>query len=377
MNTIVKKRDEILEKYIRNYLNNEKYANITPLTFSFLITKRCPLRCKHCFNNKIIKDVDKNELTLDEYEKLSLSMNPFLTAFFGGGEPFVRKDFHEIVAIFRRNCNMQWSSVTTNGMLQDSILSQIEKICLNAPGQKFVLNFSLDGYREQHDLTRGKGVYDKCIDTINQCQKLRKRYKNLSLGIVTTMTTINEEIIPEFFEDISETINPNVISLLLARQSPRDGKYLKRIQPENYHKAQNKLYDLFKMNKNGDPNNPNAYFPFAFYDFIDKTLISGRKEFYCYAGKYGAYIDFDGTVNPCEIINDEECTNNPVCMGNLRDYNMDFKKLWLSDNAKKIRNTINHRDCCENCTHETEGILPSIYFEPNSRVYRKRIINRD
>ncbi len=374
MENIVVKKDKILETYIKHYLANKEYVEKTPLTYSFLVTKRCPLKCKHCFNNKAEKDYEKNELTIDEYEKISCSMNPFLTAFFGGGEPFIRNDFHKIVSLFRKNCKMQWSSVTTNGLLQNSILTQIEKICEDALGQKFVLNFSLDGYSEQHDLMRGKGVYSKCIDTIRMCNQLKKKYKNLSIGIVTTMTSLNENVLTDFFQDISDDLKPDVISLLLVRQFPRDGEYIKQINPDNYYRAQQKLYELFVEGKNGNPNAPNAFFPFAFYDFINKTLSSDKREFQCYAGTYGAYIDFDGDVNPCEVFNDEMCNDKPVLMGNLRDYDLDFKKLWTSDRAKRVRKMVNQSRCCQKCTHETEGILPSLYFPPNDIVYKERII---
>ena len=52
-------------------------------------------------------------------------------------------------------------------------------------------------------------------------------------------------------------------------------------------------------------------------------------------------------------------------MGNLRDYDMDFIKLWNSEQALKVKQLVNRHKVCEQCTHETEGILPSIYFEPN------------
>ncbi len=40
-----------------------------PLTFSFLITEKCNLNCKHCFNHD--NKYGKNALPLDEYEKLA------------------------------------------------------------------------------------------------------------------------------------------------------------------------------------------------------------------------------------------------------------------------------------------------------------------
>lgn len=380
MNEILNKKilfaeDEIMRKYINRYARRNFFYYNTPMTISFLVTNRCNLRCKHCFNNKTVKDkgCERQELTLDDYEKLSRSLKFVASGLFCGGEPFIRSDLHKIVNIFKNNCNMQYTSATTNGILCDSILEQTEKIIYDDKRKRFVLNFSIDGFEREHDITRGVGVYKKCIDTIKAINKLKEKYKNLQTGIVTTMTTINEGIVADFFDYISEEVKPDVISLLKVRQSPRGGNELKEIDIENYKKAKDKLIQLFIEGKNGNRNSPVGYYPMAFYDIIEKSMKHNLREFYCYAGIHGAYIDYNGFVNVCEILGDIECSNNPVSMGNLRDYGMDFGKLWNSEEAQKVRSCVNRHKCCENCTHETEGILPSIYFEPNSIIYQERM----
>lgn len=370
-----KKTLEVKTKLVDNLINSYQKRHLfkynTPMTMTFLITNRCNLSCKHCFNNKICDD--NKELTLDEYEKLSKSMTFFASALFCGGEPFIRQDFSEIVSLFRKNCNLQYSSTTTNGQLINSILSQTQSICESDKEKRFVLNFSLDGFENEHDNIRGKNTYKNCIETIKECIKLKSKYSNLQIGIVSTMNTINEECLSEFFDYINHKINPDVISLLLTRQSPRDGEYLKHIKPENYTKAKEKLNSLFIKGKNGDLNSPLSYIPLSFYDFISQTLKNGKRSFYCYAGQHGGYIDYDGYVNTCEIIGDINNTSHPMHIGNLRDYDMDFLKLWNSEQAYMVRNKVNRHECCENCTHETEGLLPSIYFEPNSYTYKERM----
>lgn len=101
-----------------------------PLTFSFLITEKCNLNCKHCFNHD--NKYGKNALPLDEYEKLAKSIVFFASEFFCGGEPFLRNDFCEIVSLFQKNCNITWASTTTNGQFTESILRQTERICINS-----------------------------------------------------------------------------------------------------------------------------------------------------------------------------------------------------------------------------------------------------
>ncbi|MBU5317323.1 radical SAM protein [Clostridium bornimense] len=367
--------NKIIKKYIHSYQKRHYFKNDTPMSISFLITNRCNLRCKHCFNNKTVKTMDKSEkeLTLDEYKIIAESMGFVASGLFCGGEPFIRNDVAEIVNIFRDKCNMQFTSTTTNGILTDSIIDQTERIVSNDKRKRFVLNFSLEGFESEHDITRGDGVYKKCIASIKEANKLKKKYSNLQIGIVTTMTTINENIVSDFFDYISEELEPNVISLLKVRQSPRAGEQLKNININNYIKAKEKLNKLFIKGKNGNVNSTVAYYPLTFYDIVEKSLVTDKREFYCYAGTHGAYIDYNGYVNPCEIIGDSMCSNEPLSMGNLRDYNLDFLKLWNSERARMVRSRINRHICCEKCTHETEGILPSIYFEPNAFMWEERM----
>lgn len=368
-------RQEIFDRYICSYAS-KCHTKQEPLTYTILTTRRCPLKCRHCFNNQQLDNsLKNNELSLEEYKRIAEQLPPFMSVYFGGGEPFIREDFSEIVNVFFEKCHMQWASVTTNGILQDSILSQMKKICERLRGKKFVLNFSLDGDELEHDFIRGKGVYSKCLDTIQKCIELKQEYNNFSIGIVTTMTTINENKVCEFWDGLLEKITPDVISLLLVRQFPRDGEYLKSIDPQNYKKATEKLYDLFLRKRNGSPDTINAYFPFAFYDIINKTINTHKKEFLCYAGKYGAFIDYNGDINPCEVIGDPLCNPSGIVIGNLRDYEYNFMKLWNSMTGINVRGMVNKCKACEKCTHETEGISPSLYFSPNDKYYKERIFD--
>ena len=367
----LQQEEQIMNKFLNKYQRRHFFQYDTPMTISFLLTNKCNLRCKHCFNNTEKKMED--ELNVEDYDKLASSMGFVASGLFCGGEPYLRSDLADIINIFKEKCNMQFCSTTTNGTLTDSILEQTEKIVSIDRRKRFVLNFSLDGYENEHDLTRGKGTYKRCIESLKEANKLKKKFSNLQIGIVSTMTTINENILSDFFEYISDKYEPNVISLLKVRQSPRIGEYIKEISIENYRQAKETLNKLFVNEKNGNIDSPVGYYPLAFYDIIEKTMRSNMREFYCYAGTHGAYIDYNGDVNACEILGDYNCTSHPFLMGNLKDYNMNFINLWNSEQAQIVRNTINRNKCCEKCTHETEGILPSIYFEPNAIFYKERI----
>ena len=359
---------ENLHRVLNMYQKNHLFYDATPLTVSFLVTARCNLRCKHCFNHQVEKTSSekmRKELSLDEIEKMSKSMGFFLNALLCGGEPFIRDDLHEIVRLFRVNNKAKAFSSSTNGQLTDKVVKQMEYISQYSKYENYSMNFSLEGFEDENDEIRGKGAFKKTIETWNECKKLQKIYGNIIQNVVVTMNSVNQNTLPQFFKWVYDTLKPNRIMMLLVRQSPRGGEYLKEVNPKNYDIAKKCLEKYTLKGYNGKCDIPTTYIQASQYYYTSKTLHSGKREFMCYAGKHGAFIDYDGEVNVCEVFNDVQCNNKPVTMGNLRDYDMDFIKLWNSEQALKVKQLVNRHKVCEQCTHETEGILPSIYFEPN------------
>ena len=57
----------------------------------------------------------------------------------------------------------------------------------------------------------------------------------------------------------------------------------------------------------------------------------------CYAGWASAQIYSDGSVWPCCIRADN--------LGNLRDYNYDFKSIWFGEGIREVRRSIADKEC--------------------------------
>ena len=98
----------MMDRFKNSYLKSHYHKNDMPLTISFLITNRCNLKCKHCFNRTNGAKTCE-ELTFDEYERLSKSMSFFSSGLFCGGEPFIRDDMADIINLFRKkNLNISY-----------------------------------------------------------------------------------------------------------------------------------------------------------------------------------------------------------------------------------------------------------------------------
>lgn len=355
-----------IDEFFRRYMQRHNHNYGTPLAFSFLVTNRCFLRCKHCFYHQRINLTDSVELTLDEYRRLSNSLDDFLIGIFSGGEPFVRDDFAEIVTLFRKNNRVKFTDTSTNGQLTSSILRQAEEIC-KCDKKPFFLSFSIDGPEEVHDEIRGKGVFMTAMRTWKECKKLKKHYPNLRLAINTVFNSINQDSMETFLVWLESEIQPDEINLMLIRQNPRAGDEIKKVDYSKFEKS----IEYLKTKKNEkcsveENSNPLNQLMLTVNSLVQETTTTGRRSFYCYAGIHGAFVDYNGDVNACEVLGDQVSSHGDQrCIGNLRDHNLNFHSLWNSESANLVRNMVNKHKACTGCTHETEGLIPSIFFKPN------------
>ena len=227
----------LLQSYERRHLLRDG----TPLVFSFLVTNRCFLKCTHCFYYETTEATgmraSPDELTLDEYRRMSNSMQWIFMALFCGGEPFLRTDLHEIIGVFRRNNRLHWADSATNGQLTAQIVQQVELICKQDKFKVFSLSFSIDGFEDVNDATRGKGTFQRSLESWKECKRLAAIYGNLQLNFSTTIHTVNQHSLAAFLRWAIDALQPNHIAILKARQSPRGGAQITNVDPVRYDEA--------------------------------------------------------------------------------------------------------------------------------------------
>ncbi len=76
-----------------------------PVNLIFFVTSRCNLLCTHCFYWEELNK-RKNELELDEIERVSRSLPNLLSVSLTGGEPYLRPDLPDIAACVTSRCNL-------------------------------------------------------------------------------------------------------------------------------------------------------------------------------------------------------------------------------------------------------------------------------
>src|SRR5712672_1216583 len=147
-------------------LHQRYFGERAPLEVSIEVTRRCPLECKHCYNNLPMGDVAarNRELSKEEHFQL-LDQLVDVGAFwllYTGGEIFARRDFLEIYAYAKQKGFL--ITLFTNGTL---ITERIADFL--AELRPFVIEITLYGATREtyEELTRVPGSYDKCLRGID------------------------------------------------------------------------------------------------------------------------------------------------------------------------------------------------------------------
>jgi len=157
----------------------------SPVNLTWEVSLLCNLRCSHCLSAS--GEPAENEMTTAEALDLvaQLDTAKVFQINFGGGEPFMRPDFEQILEACHARGIM--TCISTNGTLLDA--ARVERL---ATSRLVAIQVSMDGAkRETCDAIRGDGVYDQAIEAIKLLAKSR-----IPTSINTVLTTQNAEEIP-------------------------------------------------------------------------------------------------------------------------------------------------------------------------------------
>ena len=330
--------------------------NQMPVYLIFYVTDRCNLTCTHCFYSAELNK--KNEIGLENIEKLTKSLKDVINVGFTGGEPFLRKDIDKLIHYFRINSGMRVASIPTNGTLTKLTLEKVDKIMGDNPGMYMHISVSIDGSEKLHEEIRGmKGCFQKSMETLKGLIELKKRYDKLNVGIITTLTGENDSSIKEVFNYITDSYKIDSFQINMLRGKPKSAKlgkdslkYYKELLKETDKKIKEGKIGGYKI-MGGDFYTATNL---VFRDMLVKTLEFGRYQSPCYAGITNGIIYPTGDVFACEIRDD-------LKLGNLKDVDYDLRKLWFTSRADDFRKDIKYNKCF--CTFECQ-LSTNVLFNP-------------
>jgi len=325
-------------------------GKINPITLTFSLTAACQSRCKTCkIGEKYHQNpsIAEKDLGLDEIEKIFKTMKPVYFFNISGGEPFLRKDLPQIVELACKYLKPRVIHTPTNAIssnkIYDYTIEILEIINKYDPNVPFTVKPSIDGVGEKHDKIRGvKGNFEKLINTINLLKPLQKKYKNFHLELGTVVSNFNIDDLDEI-EDFVHTLGIESYRNEVAEQRSEfynigdpitpSGEVYAKLMKEFSKKIINNIHNKRNLAKMTEA------LRVVYYDIAGKILTKKRQVIPCYSGVSNVHINYDGGVWPCCVL------GYTKQMGNLRDYDYNFQKLWYSREATNIREYIKHKNC--------------------------------
>ena len=194
------------------------------------MTRRCNLRCIHCYSQSQDKDYP-GELTTGEGKSLIDDLAQFQVPviLFSGGEPLMRPDLPEL-AQYATSKGIR-AVISTNGTL---ITPDMAKV-LKEIGLSYV-GVSLDGLQETNDRFRGmSGAFDHALQGIKNCQA-----QGIKVGLRFTINKKNVHDIPAIFRLLEAEDIPRVCFYHLVYA----GRGSKLIQEDLSHQETRTTVDL-------------------------------------------------------------------------------------------------------------------------------------
>lgn len=168
-------------------LHKRMVAQRVPSSGAVEVTRRCSLKCVHCYNNLPVNDAvaKRDELTYEEHCRIidEITESGCLWLLFTGGEIFARRDFLDIYAYAKGKGLL--ITLFTNGVLLTREIADFLK-----EWRPFSIEITLYGRTQEtyEQITGMPGSYEKCMRGIHLLME-----RNLPLRLKSMVITTNKQ----------------------------------------------------------------------------------------------------------------------------------------------------------------------------------------
>jgi MoaA/NifB/PqqE/SkfB family radical SAM enzyme len=163
-------------------------GNASPIVYLISPTMKCNLNCPGCYASQYSRQDDLEIETIDRVVTEGKALGMYMVTILGG-EPFIRRD---MLDIYRRHNDVFFQVFTNGTLISQELADDLAKM------GNVMVAFSMDGFEEETDARRGKGVFKKVMQGMDQL-----REKGVPFGFSTMVTRYNlNTIISESFNDM-------------------------------------------------------------------------------------------------------------------------------------------------------------------------------
>jgi mycofactocin radical SAM maturase len=302
-----------------------------PVNLTWEVSLACNLRCSHCLSAS--GEPAEGELTTAEALDLveQLHEASVFQINFGGGEPFLRPDFEQILAACHSRGIM--TCISTNGTLLDA-----DRVARLAASRLVAIQVSMDGARrETCDAIRGTGVFDRAIEAVKLLAA-----SSIPTSINTVLTAQNAAEIPAMYE-MARSLG---VSLRVSRFRPsgRGADNWEALRPTPAQLVEFSGW----LAKSGDVRTGDSFFS------LTSQERQGLGLNLCGAAKLTCCVGPTGNMYPCAFLQTERFK-----AGSLRERT--FREIWDSSEIYASFRSLRIHSC-EDCQRfdQCHGGCPAV-----------------
>lgn len=298
-----------------------------PALVSWNLTKRCNLRCPHCYMEAEPQAAAENELTTAECLSLIDEMKALGTEMIilTGGEPLLRRDIYDIAQY--ASSQGLWVVMGTNGVLVTDKVAQKMVEC----GVKGVA-ISIDSLDPQkHNSFRGgPNAWELSVRGLDIC-----RANGLQVLVQSTVMAMNYDEIPQLLE-FSREKGAFSFNLYFLVQTGR-GQQMNDLSPAQSEAMLSYLVDVQDQHR---PMLVRSKCAPNFKQISYQKGLGGLESGGCMAGTHYCRIMPEGDVTPCPYMT--------VVAGNVR--RQSFREIWeTSPILQQLRDVKQLKGRCGQC----------------------------
>jgi MoaA/NifB/PqqE/SkfB family radical SAM enzyme len=307
-----------------------------PFNVTASVTFRCPSRCQTC--NITSRKVQ--ELTAEEWRRIfnSLGKNAYWVTI-SGGEPFLRPDLPDIVDAISEESSPSIINIPTSGTTHSHLYKFLPGILKRTSGSQLTLNFSLDEIGDRHDqIRRTPQNWEKTLESLRFARSLQADFPHFTIGIHTVISVFNIDRLPVIYEELQK-LAPDSYITEIAEERAELLTLGTGITPpaDKYAEAVDFIMARMRAKQPRGFASIISQFRLEYYNLVKKTLVENRQVIPCYAGSASCHIAADGAVWGCCV--------RAESLGNLREVDYDFARIWKNPAARKFRDSVRRKEC--------------------------------
>ena len=340
-----------------------------PIFLTVFVTSRCGLNCGHCFyREELLNGNIQTEMKLWEYERFTQNCASFPKLILTGGEPFLRRDLVDIVHLFYHNgSSSRQITIPTAGQHPDAIENLVLRSLENCPELILEIQLSIDGVGSDHDGIRGKGQFDKLMETYNRLKPIQDRNERLRIRFNFTFSSQSEDFFDDTHAFVTQELGNPHFDMVLIRRTSADPRFFTPVNMRKYNRATNLLQQQERLKANGLLEKILAERAGVERSIIEEHYQKKPTMLGCQAGTLTMILSEEGDVRPCEILD--------VVLGNIRNTNYSLEPIWRGELANQHRKDIAESCFCtfETCVRTTMVFQPKWILKTLKRgVYQLR-----